>query len=39
MVGGDEFERGNVRVRDLSTREEREIALQDAAKEIRSLLI
>ena len=38
MVGGDEFERGNVRVRDLSTREEREIALQDAAKEIRSLL-
>ena len=39
MVGGDEFERGNVKVRDLSTREEREIALQDAAKEIRSLLI
>ena len=38
MVGGDEFERGNVKVRDLSTREEREIALQDAAKEIRSLL-
>ncbi len=38
MVGGDEFERGNVRVRDLSTREEREIALQDTAKEIRSLL-
>ncbi len=31
MIGGDEFERGTVRLRDLQTREEKEIPLSDAA--------
>ena len=39
MVGGDEFERGNVKVRDLQTREEQEIALADAPAQIVKMLV
>ena len=38
MVGGDEFERGTVRVRDLQTREEQEIPIGEAAEKIREML-
>ena len=38
MVGGDEFDRGTVRVRDLQTREEQEIPIGEAAEKIREML-
>ena len=38
MVGGDEFERGAVRVRNLGTREETEIPLDTAAGQIAGML-
>ena len=38
MVGGDEFDRGTVRVRDLQTREEQEIPIGEAAEKIRKML-
>ena len=38
MVGGDEFERGTVRVRNLQTREEQEIPIGEAAEKIREML-
>ena len=38
MVGGDEFERGTVRLRDLQTREEQEIPAGEAAEKIANLI-
>ena len=38
MVGGDEFDRGTVRVRNLQTREEQEIPIGEAAEKIREML-
>ncbi len=38
MVGGDEFERGTVRVRNLQTREEQDIPIGEAAEKIREML-
>ena len=38
MVGGDEFERGTVRVRNLQTREEQEIAIGEAPQRIPELI-
>ena len=38
MVGGDEYERGNIRVRDLQNREEAEIAFGEAPERIRDML-
>ncbi len=38
IVGGDEWARGTVRVRDLSTREEKEIAIDDAARVVADMI-
>ena len=38
MVGGDEFERGTVRIRNLQTREETEIPIGEAAEKIAAML-
>ena len=38
ILGGDELQKGVVKVRDMSTREEKEIPIDQAAQEIKSLL-
>ena len=38
LVGGEEYERGVVKLRNLSTREEKEIPMENAAQEIAALL-
>ena len=38
IVGGDEFERGTVKARNMATREERELPIETAAEEIKGLL-
>ena len=38
LVGGEEYERGVIKLRDLSTREEKELPLETAAAEIAALL-
>ena len=38
LVGGEEFERGTVKLRDMQTKEEKELPLETAAEEIKGIL-
>ena len=38
LVGGDEYERGTVKLRDMQTKEEKELPLETAAEEIRNII-
>ena len=38
LVGGEEYERGTVKLRDMQTKEEKELPLETAAEEIKGIL-
>ena len=38
LVGGDEYERGVIKLRDMQTKEEKELPAETAAEEIRNIL-
>jgi Histidyl-tRNA synthetase len=38
IMGGEEYERGNIKLRDMQTKEEKEIPLTEAAEAIKALL-
>ena len=39
IVGGDEYERGVVKLRNMETKEEQEIPLEKAAEEIANVIV